>query len=148
MSQPTCVHCETATTDLKRCSRCEDAFYCSIICEEAHWNQHRPACSQTKTIKFHCTVDRSVTRAFPTFLDYKLICDRAGKKQELPRGCFTGYREPDGQVVVVVDEEKWQNHLRKVEEKIKNTAKSTEASLKDDVVGECEDESCVEVKKL
>jgi hypothetical protein len=140
MSLPTCAHCNTAATDLKKCSRCKCTFYCNAACQKAHWKLHKAICSTTGIIALQFTVDRSVRRAYPTFPEYKAHCDRTGEKLILVKECFTAYREPDGHVFVVVDEEKWQNHLRKVEEKIANAANSPEPSLKDEVVGVCEDQ--------
>lgn len=89
-----------------------------------------------------CLVDTSVPRAFPTYPEYMEECDRTGEQKFLPGGCYTTYRDPDGRLVAVVDEEKHQQHqLREAEEKAANASKPTDASLKDDVFGKYEDKS-------
>ena len=45
-AQPTCpVHhkCKQET-QLLRCGRCRNAFYCSAECQKAHWKEHKPHC--------------------------------------------------------------------------------------------------------
>ena len=84
-------------------------------------------------------VEPSVPRAFPTYWEYMEECDRTGEQKVLPGGCYTTHREPDGLLVAVVDEGKYQGYqLRKAEERSADAAESAVESLKDDVSGEGE----------
>ena len=54
-----CAFCKVSPSDKKqfaKCSRCEEASYCSPKCQKAHWFEHKKAC-QDKSIEY------------PTFLD-------------------------------------------------------------------------------
>jgi splicing suppressor protein 51 len=43
---PKCANCPT-TTNLKRCAKCLDEWYCSRTCQKTHWKQHKKSCSST-----------------------------------------------------------------------------------------------------
>lgn len=39
-----CFACQTTSNDLKQCSRCHCALYCSVKCQTAHWPLHKQVC--------------------------------------------------------------------------------------------------------
>lgn len=39
-----CFHCGFVNSEMKRCSRCKWARYCSPVCQEADWKNHRSDC--------------------------------------------------------------------------------------------------------
>ena len=41
--QQSCYACDKEG-NMKRCSRCQHAFYCSKSCQKRHWNRHKPNC--------------------------------------------------------------------------------------------------------
>ena len=43
-SEPSCAHCGTRSLSLRRCSRCNDAYYCSPICQSFDWREHQLTC--------------------------------------------------------------------------------------------------------
>ena len=40
-----CFKCEKPARDLKVCSRCRRARYCSVECQRSDWKQHKSICS-------------------------------------------------------------------------------------------------------
>eukprot|EP01086_Lenisia_limosa_P002883 TRINITY_DN16971_c0_g1_i1.p1 TRINITY_DN16971_c0_g1~~TRINITY_DN16971_c0_g1_i1.p1 ORF type:complete len:251 (+),score=47.55 TRINITY_DN16971_c0_g1_i1:2-754(+) len=44
----TCAYCAALKlkSDLKRCSRCHRAVYCSAVCQKAHWPAHKTSCKK------------------------------------------------------------------------------------------------------
>jgi hypothetical protein len=42
--QPYCYTCKDPTAELKKCSRCSVAWYCSVECQKKHLKQHRDIC--------------------------------------------------------------------------------------------------------
>ena len=42
--QQSCYACDKEGNMMKRCSRCQHAFYCSKPCQKRHWNRHKPNC--------------------------------------------------------------------------------------------------------
>jgi hypothetical protein len=45
-----CNKCGKVSTDMKRCSRCKAATYCSESCQKAHWPQHKTQCKHADVI--------------------------------------------------------------------------------------------------
>ena len=45
-SQDSCVVCGQRATS--RCSRCRAQRYCGKLCQQEHWQQHKPVCSKYK----------------------------------------------------------------------------------------------------
>mmetsp|Transcript_40237 Transcript_40237/g.97142 ORF Transcript_40237/g.97142 Transcript_40237/m.97142 type:complete len:560 (+) Transcript_40237:944-2623(+) len=46
-----CHHCgkpDKSKALLKKCSRCHAAFYCSEVCQKAHWKRHKKVCAPVK----------------------------------------------------------------------------------------------------
>ncbi len=43
VSRPAC-HCCGSDASCRRCSGCDDAYYCSAACQRSHWRAHRPTC--------------------------------------------------------------------------------------------------------
>ena len=41
-----CDHCGTPLTQVKKCSRCKHAFYCSRDCQVYNWNFHKKDCAR------------------------------------------------------------------------------------------------------
>ena len=41
--QQSCYACDKEG-NMKRCSRCQHAFYCSKSCQKRHWKRHKPNC--------------------------------------------------------------------------------------------------------
>ncbi|TFK93206.1 hypothetical protein K466DRAFT_145215 [Polyporus arcularius HHB13444] len=41
-----CSWCSCRTAMVRKCSRCEDAWYCDGDCQRAHWPQHRLVCRE------------------------------------------------------------------------------------------------------
>lgn len=39
-----CDNCDTKDWDTKLCSRCQEARYCSLNCQKAHWKTHKLEC--------------------------------------------------------------------------------------------------------
>ena len=45
-----CSHCEKFSEDLKRCSRCRQANYCSSECQRNDWKRHKLTCTSISSI--------------------------------------------------------------------------------------------------
>ena len=45
-----CSKCqkEASEAELRRCSRCKAAFYCSETCQKKHWKTHKPSCKNAE----------------------------------------------------------------------------------------------------
>ena len=41
-----CLHCRKLDAQMKQCSRCHSAPYCSVECQRADWPVHKPTCSK------------------------------------------------------------------------------------------------------
>ncbi|KAL5351752.1 Ankyrin repeat and MYND domain-containing protein 2 [Pseudogymnoascus australis] len=50
---PSCFNCNKLQTDLskplKRCAKCQTAFYCSRTCQMTNWKIHKPTCHLSST---------------------------------------------------------------------------------------------------
>ena len=44
-----CAHCEKTSQDLKRCSRCRKANYCSLECQRNDWKHHKGICTSASS---------------------------------------------------------------------------------------------------
>lgn len=57
---PRCYNCEKEG-ELKHCSGCQHAFYCSKACQKKHWEKHKPTClppeSPIHTLFEACAMD-------------------------------------------------------------------------------------------
>jgi len=42
-----CSQCGKKGSELKRCGRCNRAWYCDAECQKVHWKVHKPACETT-----------------------------------------------------------------------------------------------------
>lgn len=64
-----CAHCGNCTPTLKRCSGCQQAYYCTANCQLEHWPAHKAACQRlssavvlpgattdTRVVNFHSGV--------------------------------------------------------------------------------------------
>jgi len=40
----TCLHCDTISKNMKKCSRCKCVYYCSSECQLADWKKHKKIC--------------------------------------------------------------------------------------------------------
>jgi hypothetical protein len=47
-NQTCCAACKKISEKLKRCSRCQVVFYCSVECQHAHWTQHKHVCNKSR----------------------------------------------------------------------------------------------------
>jgi len=59
-SKPTCSHCGSEPapgTNLKSCSGCMNASYCSSSCQKADWKKHKLVCGATGRGESSCTTD-------------------------------------------------------------------------------------------
>lgn len=138
MSRPTCAHCNTAATDLRRCSHCKKASYCNKDCQKAHWKKHKPICFGNirvrpgQIIATDCLIDPSKQHEFPTFSEYLEECDRNGQPHVIPNEIHTLQRDPDGLIVAMIDEDKHQEYQRrKAEEKAASAAKESKKKCGD-----------------
>lgn len=43
-AQRICAQCSMRGDKLQRCSKCQEAYYCSVDCQKAHWPAHKKAC--------------------------------------------------------------------------------------------------------
>jgi hypothetical protein len=43
-----CARCDAEAAEMKLCSRCRGAFYCSRPCQQAHWPEHKHACKAAR----------------------------------------------------------------------------------------------------
>lgn len=48
-SRHPCAICGTPTG--KRCSRCQNIFYCSVMCQSGAWSAHKPLCQKKITVE-------------------------------------------------------------------------------------------------
>jgi hypothetical protein len=44
-SADSCAHCGKQGAGFKRCSRCKQACYCGVACQNAHWKGHKKKCA-------------------------------------------------------------------------------------------------------
>ena len=44
-----CGNCKSKDITYKQCARCRETFYCSVICQAAHWPKHKMQCKKQKT---------------------------------------------------------------------------------------------------
>ena len=56
-----CYKCQREGGELKRCSKCKQANYCSVECQSKHWLRHKPNCvpsdSSLHQLFTACTMD-------------------------------------------------------------------------------------------
>ena len=43
-SAPSCAHCSSSSLTLRRCSNCNDAYYCGQLCQPFDWRGHQLTC--------------------------------------------------------------------------------------------------------
>lgn len=43
---PECGNTECALKDLKKCSRCNAVYYCSVEHQKLHWKEHKKLCKE------------------------------------------------------------------------------------------------------
>ena len=43
-SEPACAFCGARTDALRRCSGCNDVYYCGPLCQSFHWARHKLTC--------------------------------------------------------------------------------------------------------
>ncbi len=41
----TCSHCHLTRVEMSRCSRCEKQRYCSRVCQQNDWSEHKKVCA-------------------------------------------------------------------------------------------------------
>ena len=46
-----CANCQTESSTLSRCSRCDNVHYCNTECQQAHWEQHKIKCKEVAELK-------------------------------------------------------------------------------------------------
>ncbi|PBL00332.1 hypothetical protein ARMGADRAFT_956095 [Armillaria gallica] len=67
-----CDHCEKTLrrADIKVCSRCKNARYCSPECQKSHWRKHKADCGPG-----HCTILKLAERslAVPALMEYLIF---------------------------------------------------------------------------
>ena len=39
-----CGHCQKTTVKMKKCSNCQNVFYCSFGCQKRHYREHKSVC--------------------------------------------------------------------------------------------------------
>ena len=44
-SEPSCANCGVRKLTLRRCSSCNDAYYCGQLCQSFDWQSHQLTCS-------------------------------------------------------------------------------------------------------
>jgi len=44
-SAESCTHCDKQGAEFKRCSRCKQACYCGVACQNADWKRHKKKCA-------------------------------------------------------------------------------------------------------
>ena len=53
-SADVCAFCNSSSSlngpPLKRCSRCHNVLYCSVVCQRSHWKTHKQTCSSRITV--------------------------------------------------------------------------------------------------
>ena len=56
-----CQTCVVVDSNLKTCSKCKQAYYCSVDCQKKDWARHKPLCgiSQGKELTIY---DKLVTQ--------------------------------------------------------------------------------------
>ncbi len=42
--QTKCIYCDISGCELKRCTKCKKAFYCTVKCQREHWSFHKHGC--------------------------------------------------------------------------------------------------------
>ena len=43
-SEPSCAHCGTRNLTLRRCSSCNNVYYCGQLCQSFDWRRHQLTC--------------------------------------------------------------------------------------------------------
>lgn len=41
-----CENCDERDLEFKKCSGCENVYYCSIECQKNHWDEHKKSCGK------------------------------------------------------------------------------------------------------
>ena len=87
---------------LRVCGRCRDNFYCSIECQRADWESHRPLCREFRRTCDVCdAVADAADRPFPTcHCGKRRYCGEACQTQDWAAGhaeeCASGYLYLEG----------------------------------------------------
>ena len=91
-----CYNCQKES-ELKRCSKCKQASYCSVECQSQHWPKHKPNCIPSDSSLHHlftaCSLDLFPDR--PTSFDYGF--DNVAKYH---KGFLTPDRYTAGQILL------------------------------------------------
>ena len=45
-----CTHCKKSESEMQRCSKCHNAYYCSLQCQKADWKEHKLECGVVQDI--------------------------------------------------------------------------------------------------
>ena len=69
-----CYNCQREG-ELKRCSKCKQAFYCSVECQSQHWSRHKSNCVRSDS-SIHQLFEACFDNVFPdnaAFVDYGFL---------------------------------------------------------------------------
>ncbi|KAI0080741.1 hypothetical protein K474DRAFT_1672489 [Panus rudis PR-1116 ss-1] len=81
-----CPKVETRVNQFRRCSSCQEAWYCSTECQKGHWSSHKPSCKEISRLTQEVKKFREQFRPRPTFSARPicaLVVETAKKKQKV-----------------------------------------------------------------
>jgi len=79
-----CANCKAMLSKQSRCSRCKQRYYCTIVCQKAHWNRgHKEECATLATMTQVSLRDLREERELPT-RTATLINNMLGRHVDVP----------------------------------------------------------------
>ena len=78
-SVESCAHCDKQGAEFKRCSRCKQACYCGVACQNANWKRHKKTCTPPVPLQ---GVAAKISEAYEA-QDWRGILKWEGRMEEL-----------------------------------------------------------------